>query len=72
MSDFIAVHGGTVSSIVLALFIINVCLSAFKVILEKLEPSPEQLAASKSYVMVSKVIAIVQNVIDWLSANKQH
>lgn len=72
MSDFIAVHGGMVASILLAVVCINVALTAIKTILEKIEPTPEQLAASKFYQVVCKVVGVLTKVIDWLSANKEH
>lgn len=64
--------GPGVLTIVGVLVGVNALLSAVKMIVVAIEPTPEKQAANPFLAIVGKVSSVLQSVIDFLSANQKH
>lgn len=60
------------AKVVLYVLCLNVALGAFKKILDLIDPTDAQKAASPLYQWVSKAVGILQSIADWASANLPH
>lgn len=59
-------------SIVAALIIFNVCVSASQKILEVIKDKTSSEVDNKVYDFINKYAGYVQKAIDWISANRAH
>jgi hypothetical protein len=72
ISNFLSSHGGVIASIVSVLMIVNAVLSALSAGLDKLKDVIPSDTDNKILAIVNKVAAVVQKVLDFLSANRAH
>lgn len=52
--------------------VVNVALGAFKKILDLIDPSDAQKAASPLYQFVAKAVGLVQSALDFVQGNLPH
>lgn len=59
-------------SIIAALIIFNISLSAAQKILEVVKDKTQSEVDNKIYAFIAKYSSYIQKGIDWISANRQH
>lgn len=72
MNELIERSGGLVSFVVLVAMCLNIALSALSSILEKVKGLTESKLDDKAAEIVMTIINILQKLIDFASANRQH
>jgi divalent metal cation (Fe/Co/Zn/Cd) transporter len=72
MKEVVNSNGGLVATVLLLMVSINIVLTAVKAVIEKWEPTEEQQKNSKVLHIITKVLGVTSNVIDWMTGNKEH
>jgi len=72
MKEFISQNGGIVPAIVLVAFAFNMALSGISKALESIKDKTESKADDKAFEIISKIVSVLQKIVDWGSANRSH
>lgn len=72
MKEFISQNGGLVGFIVMCAIALNVLLSGISKALEVIMDKTKTETDNKIHAGLTKVLAILQKIVDWGSGNRPH
>ena len=72
MSEFLEQSGGLVATVVMVMVALNVFLMGIYKTLEVIKDKTAGNGDNKAYEAIGKIIAVLQKIIDFVSANRKH